>query len=213
MARGSGEHYSSPSGSGQSPATKRIFSAIHSPKFTTLLKVSPACTSCPYISWECCSKKFYCLISKCPNFQCNGKIIFIFLRGTWGSPELCPPCPPHCYSTELVTCWHHWRCLQLTQSWCSAAQNEWYCRRLRGSAAKIRSSGLHTLSSAACAFSSASYSWLFTSELDSGKHFTYLCSCLLHFCFTFSAVGACVCSQIFFKVWAFDTEFWLEIRV
>jgi len=49
-------------------------------------------------SWECCNKTFQCLISKCPNFRCDEKII-IFLLGTLrplhsGTPDFAYPANP-----------------------------------------------------------------------------------------------------------------------
>jgi len=49
------------------------------------------------LSWECCDETFCCLISRCPNFHCNGKIIFkiILLRGPWTLPTLHTPLVRH----------------------------------------------------------------------------------------------------------------------
>jgi len=51
-ARWSGEHYCSPSGSGQSPAVKH-FCAIHCPKSAILLQVSPTSTRRPHTINSC----------------------------------------------------------------------------------------------------------------------------------------------------------------
>jgi len=52
------------------------------------------------LSWECCNKTFCCLISRCPNFHCNRKILFkIFcleLGGPWTLPTL-----PTCHKSEF----------------------------------------------------------------------------------------------------------------
>ena len=53
------------------------------------------------LSWECCNETFQCLISRCPSFHCNGKIIFIYFCLELGAPGLCPTCPPHCYATAV----------------------------------------------------------------------------------------------------------------
>ena len=42
------------------------------------------------LSWECCNKVFQCLVSRCPNFHCNWKMIIIFF---WGGP--CTRGPPN----------------------------------------------------------------------------------------------------------------------
>jgi len=64
-APGVGEGYSPSSGSGWSPAAKRIIAQlIAEKKSANPLKVSHTC--------------------RCPNFHCNGKIILIFLSGTRG---------------------------------------------------------------------------------------------------------------------------------
>jgi len=58
------------------------------------------------LSLEYCNEALKCLISRCPNFHCNGKIIFkSFFCVELGGPcnrgplGLCPSCPPHCYAT------------------------------------------------------------------------------------------------------------------
>jgi len=52
------------------------------------------------LSWECCNETFQCLISRCPSFHCNGKIIFIYFlpgtRGPWTLPNLPTPLLRHC---------------------------------------------------------------------------------------------------------------------
>ena len=53
------------------------------------------------LSWECCNKTFQCLISSCPNFHCNGKIILIFLPGTRGPRQ---SGPAHAVTTPQKMC-------------------------------------------------------------------------------------------------------------
>ena len=83
------------------------------------------------------------------------------------------------YPSMLLRHWLDVWCLQHTQLSHSVVQNEWCCQRLPGSAAKIHSLGLRTLSLAACAFWLALCSLSFISELDNGKPVTYLNACFI----------------------------------
>ena len=65
---------------------------------------------------ECCNKTFSCLISRCSNFQCNGKIISIIsIISAWnsGAPALGAPWTLPTLPTPLLVAIRRWYLIQI----------------------------------------------------------------------------------------------------